>query len=61
MRSMIISVKSRFHNTPVQLVLKNKNQSLSKRVVQTLLATIVLLEDHIFGVRSFKETKLLCF
>ena len=57
MRSMIISVKSSFHNTPVQSVLKNKNQSLSRCVVQTLLATIVLLDDHSFGVRSLKSTK----
>ena len=59
MRSMIICVKSSFHNTPVQSVLKNKNQSLSRFVVQTLLATIVLLDDHSLGVRSFKEKRLL--
>ena len=61
MRSMIITVKSSFHNTPVQSVLKNKNQSLSRFVVQTLLATIVLLDDHSLGVRSFKEKRLPCF
>ena len=53
MRSMIISVKSSFDNTPVQSVLKNKNQSLSRFVVQTHLATIVLLDDHSLGVRRF--------
>ena len=53
MRSMIISVKSSFGNTPVQSVLKKKNQSLSRFVVQTLLATIVLLDDHSLGVRRF--------
>ena len=52
---MIISIKSSFGNTPVQSVLKNKNQSLSRFVVQTLFATIVLLDDHSLGVRSFKE------
>ena len=61
MRSMIISVKSSFDNTPVQSVLKNKNQFLSRFVVQTLLATIVLLDDHSLGVRSFKEKRLPCF
>ena len=53
MRSMIISVKSSFYNTPVQSVLRF--------VVQTLLATIVLLDDHSLGVRSFKEKRLPCF
>ena len=53
MRSMIISVKSSFDNTPVQSVLKKKNQSLSRFVVQTLLATIVLLDDHSLGGRGF--------
>ena len=53
MRSMIISVKSSFDNTPVQSVLKKKNQSLSRFVVQTLIATIVLLDDHSLGVRRF--------
>ena len=48
-------------NTPVQSVLKNKNQSLSRFVVQTLLATIVLLDDYSLGVRSFKEKRLPCF
>ena len=62
MRSMIISFKSSFDNTPVQSVLKNKNQSLSRFVVQTLLVTIVLLDDHsLGGVRSFKEKRLPCF
>ena len=60
MRSIIISVKSSFHNTPVQSARKNKNQSLSRFVVQTLLATIVLL-DHSMGARSFKEKRLPCF
>ena len=53
MRSMIISIKSSFDNTPVQSVLKKKNQSLSRFVVQALLATIVLLDDHSLGVRRF--------
>ena len=53
MRSMIKSVKSSFDNTPVQSVLKKKNQSLSRFVVQTHLATIVLLDDHSLGVRRF--------
>ena len=61
MRSMIISFKSSFDNTPVQSVLENKNQSLSRVVVQTLLVTIVLLDDHSLGVRSFKEKRLPCF
>ena len=61
MKNLIISVKSGFNNTPVQSVLKNKNQSLSRFVVQTLLATIVLLDDHSLGVRSFKEKRLSCF
>ena len=60
MRSMILSVKSSFDNTPVQSVMKNKNQSLSRFVVQTFLATIVLLDDHSLGVRSFKEKRLPC-
>ena len=33
--------------------LKNKNQSLSRFAVQTLLATFVMLDDHSLGVRSF--------
>ena len=61
MRSIIISFKSSFDNTSVQSVLENKNQSLSRFVVQTLLVTIVLLDDHSLGVRSFKEKRLPCF
>ena len=33
--------------------LKNKNQSLSRFAAQILLATIVMLDDHSLGVRSF--------
>ena len=57
MRSMSVSIKSSFHNTPVQTVLKNKNQSLARFVVQTLLATIVVLDDHSLEVRNFKKRK----
>ena len=60
MRSMIICIKSSFDNTPVQSGLKNKNQSLSRFVVQTLLATIAVLDYHSLGVRSFRK-KVLCF
>ena len=60
MRSMIISVKISFHNTPVQSVLKNKNQSPSRFVMQTLLANIVLLDGHSFGVRRFIQKNKYC-
>ena len=55
MRSMIISIKISFGNTPVQSALKNKHQSLSRFVVQTHLATIVVLDDHSLGVNRFKK------
>ena len=57
---MIIAIKSCFGNTPVQSALKNKHQSLSRFVVQTLLATIVVLDDHSLGVRSFFKKRNYC-
>ena len=45
----------------MQSVLNNKNQSLSRFFVQTLLVTFVVLNDHSLGVRSLDEKKLLCF
>ena len=58
---MILSVKSCFENLPVQSVLNNENQTQSRFVVQTLLPTIAVLDDHSLGVRSLKEKKSLCF
>ena len=58
---MIISIKSSFGNTPVQSALKNKHQSLSRFVVQTHLATIVVFDDHSLGVRSSKKRDCIVF
>ena len=55
MRSMIISIKSNFGNAPVQSALKIKHKSLSRFVVQTHLAIIVVLDDHSLEVRIFKK------
>ena len=58
MRSMIISIKCSFGNTPVQSALKNKHQSLSRFVVQTHLVTIVVLDDHSLGVGSLEKKEI---